>query len=432
MNRDIVLNAFLPAAEIEDPFRFAGRGKQVKELTDALRILRSVPLIHGARGLGKSSLAVQLSRISKGDVDLLEELDVGHLALKEAERFIAFYVTCSDSTANFDGLLQSLLNKVETLMFEQAQGDGGYQLLDRTSRKGVSIKVFSLEVVDRYKAAAERVDTKDFTLSERLVYLAECLTDVYGQPVLFVIDELDRIAPVPGLASFLKSYSSANLKFMLVGIGTTVSGLLGDHASLNRQLVPVELKTMRQEELASIVTRAEEFLHERGELLEFTERAVDLLARSAAGFPWFVHVIGQAALIEADDDGRTSVQESHVVEAIRGLANNRFAAHYSTLYQRAVRDSTPREIVLRLCALWSADDIPTAGIYPKARSLGVQNPSTYIGHLADSRHGAVVVKSKRQDRALYTFPDAMFKVYVGLRPSLADCVKENVEAAAFT
>lgn len=428
MTRDVMLNAFLPASEIEDPFRFAGRAKQVKDLTDSLGIVRSVPLVHGDRGLGKSSLAVQLTRIAKGDVDLLAELDLKRLALKEHERFIAFYVTCSDATEDFEGLLQAMINAIETLMFEQARGDR-YELVDRTTRKSVSMDAFTLEVVDRYKAAADKVNTQAFTLSERLVYLAECLTDAYQQPVLFVIDEIDRIAPVPGLASFLKSHSSAVLKFVLVGIGTTVSGLLADHGSLDRQLIPVELGPMEEEELASIVERVEEYLHENGEAVEFSQEATDLLAQSAGGFPWFVHVIGQAALIEADDEGREEVLEQHVLDAITSLAGNRFAAHYSTLYQRAVRDSKPREIVLRLCARWPAQDIPTSQIYPKARELGVPGASTYMGHLAQDQHGRVVVRSARQDRALYTFPDAMFKVYVRLRPSLAEGVKADVDKA---
>jgi predicted ATP-dependent serine protease len=81
MDREVVVNAFLPAAGVEDPHRFAGRSEEIEELTNALVAKGSVPLIYGQRGLGKSSLALQLARIAQGDVELLSELDLPELAL---------------------------------------------------------------------------------------------------------------------------------------------------------------------------------------------------------------------------------------------------------------------------------------------------------------------------------------------------------------
>ena len=56
----ILTNAFHPGTELDDQALFAGRSAQVLELTQALHAEGSCPIIYGDRGLGKSSLALQV------------------------------------------------------------------------------------------------------------------------------------------------------------------------------------------------------------------------------------------------------------------------------------------------------------------------------------------------------------------------------------
>ncbi|WP_158587801.1 AAA family ATPase [Clavibacter lycopersici] len=244
---------------MEDPARFSGRAEEVKELADALQIVGSVPLIYGQRGLGKSSLASQLSRIAQGDAELLTELEADDRILPKSAQFITFYITCEDSTRNLTGLLNLMINAIEGLKSERAKDEhrDQYRLVDKKTTKGLSLKLFKLETVKSYEVSVKQRDTSRLSPSEQLVALTETLTDVYQQPVLFVIDELDRLGGVKRLASFLKSNSSSILKFALVGIATTQGDLLEDHASLNRQLRPVKIGPMDKRELESIVEQTE-------------------------------------------------------------------------------------------------------------------------------------------------------------------------------
>jgi len=250
MDRQLMLNAFSPASGVEDPQRFAGRRDEVEDLANALVTKGSIPLVYGDRGLGKSSLALQLSRIAQGDVELLSELDLEDLALPESQRFITFYVNCSDSTKNLNGILQLMINAVESLKDAKIRDEskGEHRLIDKTTRRALSLKVFTHETTKTFQTERTLLDTSRFSKEELLIRLTETLTDVYEQPVLFILDELDRVADTRGLASFLKSYSSEYLKFALVGIGSTEAELLNDHASLNRQLVPVKLPRMSKNE----------------------------------------------------------------------------------------------------------------------------------------------------------------------------------------
>lgn len=424
------MNAFLPASGVDDPHRFAGRREEIEELTNALLTTGSVPLIYGHRGLGKSSLALQLSRIAQGDVELLEELELDELALPPEHQFIVLMVNCSDSTKNLAGLLQLMINSIES-MRDQKESEAGrdrHRLIDKTTRRSLSLKVFSSETTRHYDTQKRILDDADFSREERLVRLAELMTDTFQQPVLFIVDEFDRVKGTSGVASFLKSYSNEFFKVALVGIGTTESALLRDHASLNRQLVPVRVPLMSGPDLESIFDRTEDYLLEHGLEIRFSDSAAARAARVAAGFPWFMHLLGQTALIDAHRRGARGVSESDIAAALQSLPRRRLAKQFNDRYMLAVKDSYARELVLRLFAEWKDEDVPTSEIYKRATSLGVTGPSTYAGHLAREQCGSVIARSPQQGR-LYRFTDEMFKAYVRMRGSVYEGVADLVKGS---
>ncbi|WP_230009538.1 hypothetical protein, partial [Microbacterium sp. Bi128] len=191
-----MLNAFLPATELDDPERFAGRSKQVRELADSLHLLGSTPLIYGDRGLGKSSLALQLRLIAMGNVELLHQLNAERLALPAGGNYLTFYVTCTDATNSFQDLLQALVNAAESV--ELAGSGDATQLIDRVTRRRLTLKFVEVESTKKFAVESQRLSYQDLNLEEKLVQLSELLTLTYGQPVLFVIDELDRMESTEG------------------------------------------------------------------------------------------------------------------------------------------------------------------------------------------------------------------------------------------
>lgn len=413
---------------MDDPQRFSGRVAELKVLSDALQTKGSVPLIYGQRGLGKSSLAAQVSRIAQGDVELLEELDLGTHILPPDQQFITFYVTCDDSTGSLKGLQKSMINAIETMKHER-DGDekkDAYRLVDKKTKRRLSLKIFSTETTKTYQAAVKDRDMSGLSVSEKLIALAEILTDTYQQPVLFVVDEIDRLNGVKGLASFLKSNSSEIFKVALVGIGVTEGELLRDHASLGRQLSSVQIKAMKPGELVSIVDQTEAYLAENSLEYTFTHAAKHELSRLASGFPWFVHAIGQQALIAAEDNKKTEIRKSDIEAAVQKMVQSTLARTYYDLYQKAVMSSRHREYVLRLFAEWHAEDVPTSEIYPRAQLLGVTGVGNYVGHLTSAKNGPVLVKSPG---AYYRFIDEMFKVYCRIRSSIYENVSEQVTKA---
>ena len=428
------MNAFRPAREVDDPDFFAGRASQVKQLTDALHVTGSSPIIYGARGLGKTSLAVQMKYIAMGDNELLESLNILDRALPETNQYLTFFVTCTDSTRNFDGLVQLLINAAEETDFTEGErGRRASRLSGRTLSRKVSFKVFQAESIKTYEREKSRPSYLALSLTEKLQKLIRILVESYNQPVLFIVDELDRLRSTRGLASFIKATSGEDAKFMLVGIASSIGNLLTDHQSIERSLVPVRLPPMNEGELYEIVEKAEAYLNDEGIEITFDHFATLKLVKYASGFPWFVHVIGQSALLLVEDSNRKVVLEPDVVQAVDSITRNQFAQQFSDMYRNIVRNSYQREMVLRAFASWHGIDIPTSEVYKVLKSeLGVTNPSVYKGQLTSPSYGRVIHTPQFRNRAWVRFSNEMFKIYCTLRPSIYNDVDANVRDAART
>jgi hypothetical protein len=412
---------------MDEPSLFAGRSQQIELVARGLHTDRACPIVFGDRGLGKSSIALQAQRIATGDVELLGRLGLERWGFDEDTCYVATYLQCTDAVQNTRNLFQRAINSLR-LALDPTHQPVAKELIDSVTRVKINAKLLELESEKRYEPRARRIEPS-FDYEERLSEAVELVVQLTGRRVLFIIDEIDRVRDTKGLASFIKSNSSADLRFILVGIAQNISSLLADHQSLERMTLPVKVPRMSRKELEVIVDRAEAWLADRQIHLAFEPAAKKMLAELAGGYPWFVHVLGQQALVNADEDGELLVGKEHVQRAITTLTENRFAQQFSDIYQMAVRNSKPREIVLRTFAKWEDGDIPTGEIYAALRGyMGVNNPSTYKGHLCTDQYGRILVTPAYQDRGLVRFHNEMFKVYVRMRDSIFVDTKEVVDA----
>ena len=342
---------------------------------------------------------------------------------------MSFYVSCSDDIIDTDRIIQLLVNAAGQIASDELKGKRVAQLVNRQTSHKISLKFYELQLTRTYEREFSQIREEDLGPAEKLVKIVQALQQNYGQPVLFIIDELDRVRDIRGLASLLRNLSSNQLKFLLVGVAQSVTELNFDHTSIERILVPIKVPRMSNGELADIVDRAVERLNNAGVAVSFSARARKKLVQVAGGFPWFVHVIGQRVLVTAADATRLAIEEDDITRAIQDLTKNRFAQRFSDIYQQCVRDSVQREMVLRAFASWPGVDIPTIEIYSVLRQLGVSNPTIYKGHLTSPAYGGIFVTPNYQQRGLVRFRDEMFKRYVFLRPSLYTDVDKQVEEA---
>ena len=430
-NHSVLVNTFRPAQEVADPRFFAGRARQIADLTDALHLAGSTPLIYGARGLGKTSLAFQMMRIAQGAVELLSDQGIQDRAFNETQRYLVFFVTCTDATRNFDGLVQELINAAEEADFSEAESNyKAKHLAERTITQKLAFKFFEAERSRKFLPDKARRSYRNLSPTEKLQHLIYLIAEKYHRPVLFVIDEVDRLQDTQGLASFIKATSAESVKFSLVGISSSIGDLLADHQSIARGLVPVQVPRMEEPELRQIIENAERYLYDQGYRIRFGRPASTLIVESAAGFPWLVHVLGQSSLLKAVGKGRNEVNSADVLDTVYELPKNRFAQQFSDAYSTVVGSSVQREIVLRAFANSFVDDIPTSETYQILRTkLGVKNPSTYRAQLSSPQFGSVIYTPVGRHRSDVRFSDPIFKIYIRLTPSIHKDIDKRVRSA---
>ncbi len=422
-NRSKILNAFTPNSEVEEPLSFAGRKDLVLNLTDSLLAHGSCPVIYGERGLGKTSLALQIARIALGDDQLLTELRQPHRALSPADAFVPFWVSCSKEVRTKNSLLQRIINTAAT--HESLNELAERRLKSVTDTHKLKLSIYEAQT----KREFEQVHGESFTklnVEEKLLLIVDQILASGAPGVLFVIDELDRVSKTDGLGDFLKNASSKRVKFLLVGVAQDISSLLVDHKSISRKLQPAFVTRMGKGELSEIIDKTLMALRKERLTFTFAELARARLVDVAGGYPWFVHCVGQEALLAAYDDGRQLVSDEDVALAIGRLSVTRFAQQYSDLFNKVVRDSRQREIVLRLFAKWPDYDIPVGEIYYLAKKLGVSNPAALKADLLKQKNGSILVSPPDHKKGIVRFRDAVFKRYLFIRDSIFEGVKEEL------
>jgi histone H3/H4 len=348
-----------------------------------------------------------------GDVTLLEDYGERRWAIGDDDTYLTFYVPCSESTEDAQGILQRIINSFSSITIDESPEAS--QLVDKTTTRRITLKPFQAEILRRYQVPDITPAYDDLANDEKLLGMASRLSEAYEQRILVIIDELDLVRETSGLASFIKNASSRDLKFLLVGIGQNVSSLISDHQSIERISVPIHVPIMPEAELIQIIDRAMERLGEEGFDYTFNRASSQMLARLASGFPWFVHVLGQAALQVAHKANRRTVTTDEVNSAVSSLVDSNLAQRFKDLYRTAVGESPNREMTLRVFALWPAQDIPTSEIYRVLKRLRIKNPSAYVSYLSSDSQVPIFMRPPLQRRGYVRFANEMFKVYVRVR-----------------
>lgn len=428
--RKLILNAFKPSRSIRNPANFAGREIEILELIDALLTDGSCPVIYGERGLGKSSLAIQVARIALGDQALLESLGHTERALGKGNQFIPIWFTCTDEVKNKNDLIESAMNSSE--IYSNLVNLNKFQNDDIDGQE-ISSSKFQFEATKISKNIYGK-DFNDLKPEDKFILFIKIINEYFEKPILFIIDEFDRMKSKAEFSSFIKKFSSDNFKFLLVGIANNISSLLYDHRSLDRTIYGTYIEEMVAGDLKDIVHKALNLLKNNGINISISDEAISYLVEKSNGFPWFVHVIGQEALRVMHDNKKWSLTTSDIQWSIKNLANNRFSQNFSDLYTTAVRDSRNREIVLRLFAKWSNKDIPTQDIARMAKVCKVSNPSTCKRDLMQHNYGATISSPEGMANNIVRFDNAMFKTYINLRQSIyqnVDAEVDNISKAYF-
>jgi Cdc6-like AAA superfamily ATPase len=412
-----VQDAFSPAQEIRDPEMFAGRRKEIEDGIEALLNEGSFLVVHGLRGVGKTSIARQLEAIAEGNDTLPNMMGLDRIIPRDGFNYKVQYVSC-------DEFVRDITDLIERILFSDDENESLFSLTNTGERKISEIKnimqgsgKLNLPGIGGLSGGGSTETTFITESSDNIVQnfrevlnlLKKDLYSVYNG-VLILIDEFDAIENKEGFSSIVKTCSSDFIKFGIVGIANNIGELIRDHESIGRQIDEVEVKTMDDSELVKIINNAEHKVNNR---IYFTRDAKSEIASMSEGFPYFTHLIGQEAMMESFKRGRSEINMENINKINNQISKGKLSTNYEGLYHDSVKQSEHREILLKLFAEEDSDEIHTERVYEEAKEMGMSNPSQLMKELTGGEDGSGVLKKVRP--RYYRFTDPVFKVYARKR-----------------
>jgi Cdc6-like AAA superfamily ATPase len=264
-----------PSQPLNSEEYLKGREEQLQGIKRALYQSGRHVLIHGLRGVGKSSLA-QTAAFS--------------LALQKDP----IIVGC-DSSSTFKSVVREIF--LEAVNHDPTLERSSEEVSVGMARYGISLGAKQNEV---HSAPDEPASVNE---AARLI---QFLTKYYSDSPVVVVDEFDQVS-LPQeqelFANLIKQVSDKHIdaKFIFCGIGESIDALMSAHASADRYFHTVSLGQLPYEARFEIVENAADKLG-----IEIDRNTVYRIARISDGFPHFVHFISEQLfwrVHEAENDG---------------------------------------------------------------------------------------------------------------------------------
>lgn len=242
-------------------------------------------------------------------------------------------------------------------------------------------------------------------------------------PALIVIDELDRLDnddALTAIADTIKTLSDHRVSstLVLVGVGRSMGDLIGEHASIVRALVQIEMPRMRPDELAAIITTG---CLKAG--ISAKEDAIADIVALSEGLPHYTHLLALHAALRAVQDDRTEITATDVQNAIpKAVDRHTIESDYQLATRSARRDALFPQVLLA-CALAPKNQLGffTSGSIRDpletiaGRRIDIPAFSNHLSQFLEPERGAVLQREGTSRRYFYRFADPIFQPYVVLR-----------------
>ena len=380
---------FTPTRPVQMREIFAGRRDQLHECISIPDQLGLHGILYGDRGVGKTSIA-NMVRL------LCDEGEDGPIVTK---------IECTSSDT-FEKIIRQVYSVIPVAVLERACGFGG---------SGES----SVAQSDLGKIVSEKAsfNPKD---------VASVLKQV-GKRVFAILDEFDRLNfdtfNLSGFTELIKisSDTDTDIHFLIVGVGESVDELIGNHASIVRNLTQIKLAAMTDEEIRQIILAGMSKLD-----LRMPSEVADAIVEFSCGYPHYTHLLCLESSLNAIRAERSEIEGADLRYAIgRALAkaqeSTKKSYHDAT---RANRENIYKE-VLHACGAAPLDEYNTFVPKDVERPLSVRlkRPmkanqfGAHLINLCKPDRGSILVSIGERGRARYRFKDPLMRAYVRMAVS---------------
>ncbi len=336
---------YVPGTYVSQPELFVGRTNELNDAAFALEMPGMNLVVHGHRGLGKTTFVHHATFEREDDVIFLDcgstytlETFIGRVFNKLG---IDQITTTKDATRNLSG------------------GLGGRATILQVSGN-----------LDR-RSSTRRTEFPD------ALYSADFFCDQLKQlrrPTILVLDEFDALRRSPGynnICAFLVEVMKAcarragnkdNLvfKLIIVGVGTSVSDLIGEHGSIERNLIEIEIGKIANEQIEHFLRLAE---HYTG--FNFDPSVRIHFIEQADGYPFFIHKLGLECCTGAKRRQKQAIYWD-IYEDAFDVCYKQIARSYASRYKKNdLRMTPPEKAVLLGVCLENAPAVTLTHIHAK-------------------------------------------------------------------
>ena len=374
---------FTPGSPVSRKDFFSGRQEQLDRVVATITAPGRHPIIYGQRGVGKTSLANIISDSLTGNV-------------------MAAKISC-DGADTFETMWSRMLRSTSFTIPERTLG-------------------FAKDVTTRKTTLSELLGAGSWKgTPAEMADILRRIPDVYS---IFILDEFDKVVNREAKASaadLIKTVSdnAPRVTIVVVGVAQSISELIGEHPSIARNLVQIELPVMTDEEIKSIFSRGCRELR-----LALDEPVLDEVASLANGFPHYAHLLGLESAITCFKRDWTKVDirafQHACDQAVEG-AQEKYRDAYSHATATTKRSRYP--MIMCSCGYASHDD---RGVFRATEVVDamwtvfrekVSVPSVLpaLGDFCLTERGGVLTKVPLRNRNHYKFTDPMMRPFLRIK-----------------
>lgn len=333
-------NPFRPGG-IVIPGMFCGRIDELKALEQSLfQAKNGNPhhfLLHGERGIGKSSLLYYFQLISQGDICCLDSTKF---------KFITVNVELEPGD-DYQHLISKVGAGLKRVVAEHERAKelakAAWDFLKNWEVMGV-----------KYKAGESQPSPEE--LLEQLVQTVERTAQGIGQEfdgIVILIDEADKPGLKAMLGQFLKVFTERmtkrgcnNVMVGLAGLSEVIRHMRQSHESSLRIPVMLELAPLLIDERKAVIQRGLVVAKaSNGFETKITPQAEDWIAQFSEGYP---HMIQQFASSAFEEDGDNVIDEKDVLGGAfkeHGAFHQLGVKYYHDLYFDKIRSDEYRLVL---------------------------------------------------------------------------------------
>lgn len=256
---------------------------------------------------------------------------------------------------------------------------------------------------------------------------------------LIVIDELDRMEDDSGLSLLsdtIKTLSdhSVQTTLMLVGVADSLMTLLGEHESIARSMVQVQMPRMSEGELVDIIDKGMQYGQST-----ITTQAKARIVTLSEGLPHFTHLLTQMSGERVIQDDRREITLDDVNACLE-----RAVDVHSIRSEYDVATSSPQpghlfEVVLLACAYAARDELgyfrPADVRMPLSiitgrhlEELEIATFQNHLGKFSESERGSVFQRDGEPRKYRYRFRNPLLQPYAKIRAISKGMITEEQRA----